>query len=236
MDKVYIDGNLRFETEEGIGRIVLNNPPSNKMDVNFIKTLNHILRDLLPVSGARALVIYGKGRHFSSGADLDELVQNFMENSVLDNAGGIKQYPELLLVNPESNRLINSLNIPAIALISGVCVGSAFELALACHIRLCTENCIIGLPESTFGLMPGSGGTQYLPKIIGKSKALETILKGDTYLAQDAYQLGLVDAVCSGKNLAERVIPCLKKILLEMSLDHISNDVIKAKLIENLEN
>ena len=132
-------------------------------------------------TGLKAIIIYGKGRHFSAGADLDELLEN------IDEA--------VMLANYQSFLKIGQLGIPVISAVRGVCLGSAFELALFCHFRICAVDAVLGLPETTFNLMPGLGGIQRVANLAGKAKALEIILRGMTFTARDALEMGLVDVV-----------------------------------------
>ena len=97
--------------------------------------------------------------------------------------------------NYSSFTTLERMDIPVIASIRGVCLGSAFELALFSHFRFCADDAVLGLPETTFNLMPGIGGIQRVSTLAGKSKALELILRGMTFSAADALRMGLVDAV-----------------------------------------
>ena len=150
-------------------------------------------------SNVSAIILSGSGRHFSSGADLDELM-----NMIVEEKKG--EQLNTLLSNYESFKYFSELNIPVIAVIKGVCIGSALELAMHCHFRLCSENIILGLPESTFGLMPGVGGIPKLMDLVGKAKTIELVLNGNTFNAEDALNWNLVDAVYSKKLLMDKAI------------------------------
>jgi enoyl-CoA hydratase len=100
-----------------------------------------------------------------------------------------------MLENYQAFVTLEQLEIPVISAIRGVCLGSAFELALFSHFRICAGDAVLGLPESTFNLMPGIGGIQRVATLAGKSKAIELILRGITFPAQDALEMGLVDAI-----------------------------------------
>jgi enoyl-CoA hydratase len=97
--------------------------------------------------------------------------------------------------NLESFKSVEDIGIPVIAAIKGVCIGSAFELALFCHFRLCTTNAVVGLPESTFGLMPGLGGIQKVLELTSKVKAMELVFRGNTLNAQEALNTGIIDRI-----------------------------------------
>ena len=104
-----------------------------------------------------------------------------------------------------------NLNIPVIAAIRGVCIGSALELALYCNIRICGENTVFGFPESTFNLMPGCGGTQNILKYTNTSKALEIMLRGNTFCAEEALKMKIVDKIVPKKEVVDIAIKIAKK-------------------------
>jgi enoyl-CoA hydratase len=140
------------------------------------------------VTGARAddtlrsIVITGAGsRAFSAGADLDELTGLEHEAS-----------REVLLRGQEVFRCIEQSPVPVIAAVNGLAIGGGFELALACAFIVASDNASFGLPESGLGLIPGYGGTQRLPRLIGKQAALHVMLTGDRLPAARAYDLGLL--------------------------------------------
>ncbi len=172
---------IRWTVEEGIGRLMMDQPPSNTMTIQFFTEFRHWMDIVLNETGLKAIIIHGNGRHFSSGADLKELLFNLDRQIMVDNY--------------RSFTMLEQLGIPVISSIRGVCLGSAFELALFSNFRICADDAVIGLPESTFNLMPGIGGIQRTAALAGKSKALEIILRGLTFSASDALAMGLVDAV-----------------------------------------
>jgi enoyl-CoA hydratase/carnithine racemase len=135
----------------------------------------------LAVMNVRGLIVRGTGRHFSSGANVDELRSGF------DTAA--------LVNNSDSFSILTSLPFPTVAAIHGCCLGSGLELALACRFRVADRNAVLGLPEATFGLLPGCGGTVRLTKIAGYQNAIRLILTGESMLASDAHARGLIDAV-----------------------------------------
>ena len=177
---------IRWSVEEGIGRLMMDQPPSNTMTMQFFTEFRHWIDIVLNETGLKAIIIHGNGRHFSSGADLNELLDN------LDK--------QLMIENYRSFTMLEQLGIPVISSIRGVCLGSAFELALFSNFRICADDAVLGLPEATFNLMPGIGGIKRTVALSGKSKALEIILRGLTFSASDALAMGLVDAVVPKKD------------------------------------
>ncbi len=180
---------IRWSIENGIGQLILNKPPGNTMTMEFFRDFQILVQEISSSLTLKAIVISGMGRHYSSGADIQELLR------VAD--------PKTMLGNYRAFAQLQQLNIPVISAIHGVCLGSAFELALFCHFRICGQDAVLGLPESTFNLMPGLGGIQQVTELAGKATALEIILRGITFTASDALGMGLVDAVVS----KSKVIP-----------------------------
>ncbi len=194
---------INWKIEHQIGYLMLDRPPANIMTKAFFGELSRFTTAVLPSASIKAMIIYGNGRHFSSGADHVELTSHIRRNI----PDGRKDYlPDFLLENTESFQYIAQLNIPTIAAIRGTCLGSALELALACKIRLCGEGAVLGFPETTFGLMPGCGGTVHLTSLAGKSRAIELILSGRIFSAQEALQWGIVHRILPRKSVIEEAV------------------------------
>ncbi len=102
--------------------------------------------------------------------------------------------------------------MPVVAAIRGVCLGSALELALFCHLRICAPGSVLGLPESTFGLIPGCGGVQKMIAIAGRARALELILSGETFSGEDAHRWKIVDTLCGKNEVVEEAIRIIGRI------------------------
>ena len=184
---------LALDPDNEIARLVLDAPPRNEMDRGFFHTLAALVRTLkdLPVRG---LVVHGAGRHFSSGADVDTL-----------KIGLAGEQPALaahnLLEATSSFQRIAELPYPTVAAIGGCCLGSGLELALACRWRVAAANAVFALPETSFNLMPGCGGTVRLPALVGRGRAVELLLSGRFVDAEEAREIGLVDAVVDRRDL-----------------------------------
>lgn len=219
--------NVIWKIENNIGHIIFNDPPSNKMNLEFFWNFKNIITKLLPQSNVKAVLIYGNGRHFSSGADLSDLFMNVKKNTIIKN-NSIEKYPSFLSENIESMLFLDSLKIPVIAVIKGVCLGSAMELALFCHIRICTESAVLGLPETTFNLLPGCGGVSKLLSITGYSKALEIILSGKNIHTKDALQLGIIHKLVDKKIIMDYAVELAEKVSIGYDKDKTSS------IIDNL--
>lgn len=160
--------------------------------------------EVIPSSGASGIVIYGSGRHFSSGADLEDL-----KNAIREHGCAM---PAFLHDNLSSFRFFEECAIPVVAAIRGVCLGSALELALFCHARVCGEGSVLGLPESTFGLMPGCGGISKMLSLAGRARTMELSLSGASFSPDEAISWKLVDVIAPKKDVVARAIDLVKKM------------------------
>jgi len=186
---------IDWKVEEQIGQLILNQPPTNHMNNLFFDELGDLVRHIVPNTSLSGILVYGKGRHFSSGADLNDLLTNILEHCPDDANTAQNPLPDFLLDNLETFRLINKFSFPVISVVTGVCLGAAFELALSCHIRICAGNALLGLPESSFNLLPGLGGIQNLLMLTNQKKTFEIVLGGNNFSAQDALEWQLVDKI-----------------------------------------
>lgn len=173
---------------DGIAIITLDvaGEPLNTLKAEFAPALHSLLDTLAAQHGLRGLVITsGKPDCFVAGADL----------TMLDSCADAAVAVELAQSAQQLFRRLETLKVPVVAAIDGVCLGGGLELALACHYRVCSDNpkTRLGLPEVQLGLLPGGGGTQRLPRLIGASKALPLLLTGRQLQSREALKLGLVD-------------------------------------------
>ncbi len=171
---------LQWTIDQGIGMLTLDQPPSNTMTLEFFREIRGLVHQLASTKNLKAIIISGNGRHYSSGADIGELLQQVDEDTMCEN------YRAFVI--------LEQLKIPVISAIRGVCLGSAFELALFSHFRIAARDAVLGLPESTFNLMPGIGGIQRVAALTGKARAIEIIMRGLTFSAPEALEMNLVDA------------------------------------------
>lgn len=168
-----------------VARITLHNPPANVLKLSLLKELEQVLNEVEEDEQVRVVIVTGTGRFFCAGADINELAQFHTEESGSEFA---------LRGQSLFSRLERSEK-PVLAAINGTCVGGGLELALACHIRVAAAGALLGLPEIKLGLIPGFGGTQRLPRVVGASKAAEMILTGESLSAEEALRIGLVSRV-----------------------------------------
>lgn len=179
--------NILLQTEERISIITINRPESlNALNAKTIQEISTALDQLNSDSSCRAIVITGSGeKSFVAGADIKEFSDFGQEKA------------EELARNGQNSLFnkIETLSKPVIAAVNGFALGGGLELAMACHIRYASENAKLGLPEVTLGLIPGYGGTQRLPKLVGKGLANEIIFSAKMIPAQRAKEIGLVNDV-----------------------------------------
>ncbi len=187
--------NLLYEVRDRIAFITINRPEKlNALNRKTVQEIDAACAAAGGDAGVAAVIITGSGpKAFVAGADINELATQApiagMEYSI---------YGQGVLSRVEA------LGKPVLAAINGFALGGGCELALACHIRIASENARLGLPEVTLGIIPGFGGTQRLPRLIGKGRALELILSGEMIPAQEAHRIGLVNRVVpEGQALAE---------------------------------
>jgi enoyl-CoA hydratase len=192
-----------YEKKGGIAYITLNRPKVlnalNKTAVADLRVAFESARDDSEVHG---VVLTGAGdKAFIAGADINEVASDTPV-----------QAEEKTRHGQDVMTLIENLSKPVIAAINGFALGGGCEAALACTIRLAAENARFGLPEVKLGIIPGYGGTQRLPRLVGKGAALQLILTGGMIGAQEAYRIGLVNEVVSGTELIARAEAILTQI------------------------
>jgi len=197
--------NLQLETRGDIVWVVIDRPEDrNSINTDVMADLARILGDLeRRKPRPRAVVFEGSGdTYFVGGADGVEMMQLGMEG-----ARRFSTRIQGLFDRIEASPLIT------VAAISGLCFGGGFELALACDLRVATKTSRIGLPEVKVGLIPGGGGTQRLPRLVGLGQAMRMILSGKLYSGDEALELGLVHETCVRDDLDATVKELLRPIL-----------------------
>ncbi len=196
--------NLKYAIKDSIGYVIINREPQlNALNQETLDELQDIFKQFNSDDHVRGIILTGAGhKAFAAGADIKE----FMDLSVIQ-ARWLSERGHIIFTD-----LIEASPKPVIAAINGYALGGGLEMALACHIRIASENARMGLPEVSLGLIPGYGGTQRLPKLIGKGQAMQMILTGDMIDAQQAYELGLVNEVIAQDKLIARAEEILQKI------------------------
>lgn len=193
---------LKVALEGGIGIIAINNPPVNALSTVIFKELGEAVEEFKKDPACRCVILTGHGNNFAAGADIKE-IRN------IDKAEG----GEYLCKNGQTQLYaIENSSIPVIAAINGYALGGGCELTLACHIRIASNTAKLGQPEINIGIMPGIGGVSRLVRIVGPSKATELCLTGDHITANEAKEIGLVNAVVPEAELMTKAKEVAKKI------------------------
>jgi enoyl-CoA hydratase len=177
---------VKMNIEDRTAILTIDHPPANAFDTQTVTDLNAAFNDCLENEQVKVIIITGSGQFFVAGADINEINQ-------------LKGYDDAYNVVRSGQKLfakIENAKKPVIAAINGrACLGGGNELAMACHIRIAEDSVQFGQPEIKLGIMPGWGGTQRLPRLVGKGRALELILGGGNIKAQEAFRIGLVNKV-----------------------------------------
>jgi enoyl-CoA hydratase len=195
--------NLLYEKKGDFAYVTLNRPKVlNALNQATFAELGAAFEDVRDDAAVRGVILTGAGdKAFIAGADIGELA-----HVTAVEAEKSSSYGQAVL------NLIENLGKPVIAAINGFALGGGCETAMACTIRVASENAKFGQPEVTLGLLPGGGGTQRLPRLVGKGRALQLILSGEMISAQEAYRIGLVNEVVPAADLIPRAEAILKKI------------------------
>lgn len=195
--------NIRWEVEGEIGILTIQRPKAlNALNFDTMMEIEEVLDKVATDPTIRAVVITGDGeKAFIAGADIA-----YMQN--MNAVEGCK-WGEL---GQRVFQKIEDLPQPVVAAVNGFALGGGCELAMACDIRLASENAKFGQPEVSLGIIPGFGGTQRLPRIVGKGRAKELIYTGDMISAEEAYRIGLVNKVYPLAELLEKAKALANKI------------------------
>jgi enoyl-CoA hydratase len=197
--------NILVSIENNIGQITINRPSKlNALNVATIQELHNAFKNLESKEEVCVIIITGEGeKAFVAGADISE----FAHFSVEEGAQLAAQGQELLF------DFVENLKTPVIAAVNGFALGGGLELAMACHFRVASDNAKMGLPEVSLGVIPGYGGTQRLPQLIGKGRAMEMIMTAGMIDAETAKNYGLVNHVVPQTELLEFTKSIASKIM-----------------------
>jgi enoyl-CoA hydratase len=195
--------NVLYEKRNGVAYVTVNRPKVlNALNTPTWTDIRTAFEDARDDTAVRGVILTGAGnKAFIAGADISEL----SKASALDAERASRFGQEVL-------DLIENLGKPVIAAVNGFALGGGCETAMACTIRIAVDTAKFGQPEVTLGLVPGGGGTQRLPRLVGKGRALQLILSAEMISAQEAYRIGLVNEVVAAADLLSRAEAILKKI------------------------
>src|SRR6202049_3203505 len=195
--------NVLYEKEDAIAYVTVNRPKVlNALNTPTWKDLRTAFEDARDDATVRGVILTGAGnKAFIAGADIGELAQATGFDAEQSSRFG-----------QEVLDLIENLGKPVIAAVNGFALGGGCETAMACAMRLAVDTAKFGQPEVALGLIPGGGGTQRLPRLVGKGRALQLILSGEMISAQEAFRIGLVNEVVPAADLVSRAVAILNKI------------------------
>jgi len=201
--------NVLYEKKGTIAYVTLNRPKVlNALNQRTWQDLRAAFEDARDDADVRGVILTGAGdKAFIAGADISELAQVTAVQAERSSTYG-----------QEVLNLVENLGKPVVAAINGFALGGGCETAMACTIRLATESARFGQPEVKLGVPPGGGGTQRLPRLVGKGRALQLILSGEMITAQEAYRIGLVNEVVPAADLIPRAQAILKQIFANAPL------------------
>jgi enoyl-CoA hydratase/carnithine racemase len=209
---------VRLEVEDGIGTIRLDRPPVNALNDQLTTELAEVGAAAAASDEVRAVIIYGGEKCFAAGADITEMAEaSYPEMAV--RAGGLQA----------TVGLIAGIGKPVVAAITGYALGGGMEVALAADFRVAGEGARLGQPEILLGVIPGAGGTQRLPRLVGPSRAKDLVFSGRMVKAAEAHAIGLVDLVvpdddvyAAARDLVQRYAtgPALALRAAKQAIDH----------------
>ncbi len=195
---------ILYEKKESIGTVTLNRPKSmNAISSQLVSELSMVFEAISDDSDISAVIITGTEKVFAAGADIKEVSKL---NTPFDAHSFVDKVQTLF-------NKIENLPIPVIAAVGGLALGGGCELCLACDIRIAAENAVFGQPEIKIGVIPGGGGTQRLPRLVGTGIAKELLYTGDPVDAKEAFRIGLVNKVVPGASLMEEALKMAGKMV-----------------------
>ena len=196
---------VKWQKSDGIGLVTLNRPEKlNAMNPQLLADLREILEEAEKDEEVKVLVLTGTGKGFCAGGDVEEH-PGFKNDNPLIREKYLKEVQHVTL-------LLHRMPKPVIAAINGIAAGGGLDMAMACDIRIASEEALFTEVSVRAGLMPDMGGTYFLPRLVGVSKALEMIFTGDTIDAQEALRIGLVNQVAPDQELINRAMAMAKRL------------------------
>ncbi|MCI0411915.1 enoyl-CoA hydratase-related protein [bacterium] len=196
--------NILWEVRDGIGMVTVNRPKVlNALNDQTMEELRQVFLEIRRREDVHAVIFTGAGeKAFIAGADINELAKQ----TPLEGKDRSRRGHHIL-------EIIENLGKPVLAAVNGYALGGGCEIAMACHIRLASENAKLGQPEVKLGIVAGYGGTQRLVRLVGLGRALEILLTGEQITAQHAYEIGLVNGVYPQADLLQQSEKLLRKII-----------------------
>ena len=221
------EGTVKLEKRGEVAIAWLANPPMNAISPQVIQDLGKVWEEVKADDEIKAMVVYSSlPVVFSAGADIKAFTE-------MDEAGGA----ELINTGHALLRELGQSRVSTVAAVNAIAYGGGCELSMACDFRIAAESAVFGQPEINLGIIPGFGGTQRLPRLVGPSKALEMNLTGDAVLAPEAPQWGLADALVPDEELFDMAVAWARKLAGQapLAVEQIKQVSNKADLDEGIE-
>jgi enoyl-CoA hydratase len=194
---------LQFEVKDRVAVVTVNRPDKlNALSDAVVEELDHAVDEIATREDIGGVIVTGAGKAFVAGADIGELAKQ-----------GPFDGKDRSLRGQEVLRRLETCGKPVVAAVNGFALGGGCELAMACHLRIASEKAKFGQPEVKLGICPGYGGTQQLPMLVGKGRALDLILSGRMVGAEEAFQIGLVNRVVAPDDLLNEAEKTLREIM-----------------------
>jgi len=200
---------VKVEVKEGVAILKLDNPPVNQLSEPFVKEMANAIMETFQDQEVKAVILTGTGKNFITGADITEIK-------------GVANKDDVFSKVMDNHRFINAVedgSKPVIAAINGNCLGGGMEIAMACHYRIAAQGVQVGQPEVQIGLIPGAGGTQRLPRLVGLPDALQIITTGNGIPAEQGMEKGCIDKVVPHEYLLEKALETARRFM-SGELDH----------------
>ena len=194
---------VELDVSEGVATLTFNRPDAlNALSSSVLEELDAAVGRIESDAAIRGAIVTGAGRAFVAGADISEIAK-------LDRSSGL----DFARRGQSVFSRIEALPKPVVAAVNGFALGGGCEIAMACHVRVASTRARFGQPEVKLGIIPGFGGTQRLPRLVGRGAATKLILSGRPISAEEALRIGLVDEVAEPEALLERCEALVKEIL-----------------------
>ena len=194
---------IKVEVADGVAVFRMDNPPVNQLSEHFVRELAEAVAEAFRDGAVKAIVLTGAGRNFIAGADITQIKD-------------IRSRDEILKLLRDNNRFLNAIETgpkPVVAAINGACLGGGLELAMVCHYRVAARGIDLGQAEVQIGLIPGAGGTQRLPRLIGLANALDMITTGKSIKAEKALERTLVDELADPAHLVDAAVKAARRFI-----------------------
>ena len=194
---------IKVELRDGVAVLTIDNPPVNQFSPQMAQDFAASIQEAFGDDEVKALVVTGTGKNFIAGADITRLQTVKQREDIYPNALKLAQFLNQMETGPK----------PLVAAINGNCLGGGLETAMVCHYRVAAKGVSLGQPEVQIGLIPGAGGTQRLPRLIGLPNATEMITTGKPIKSEKAYSRGLVDEVVPQEELLETALKAARRFI-----------------------